>query len=218
MTKVNKWTLGLAALGLVSLPVAVQAQSTTEKPNQLLTALSSTTMSGYVDSSIHWNPGSGNANVPGFAFNGQSKSDGFNLDVVNVVLEKPLDESTWSAGYKVDLIYGPNAEGWNNSFSSSGSKGSDTDFGIKQAYVAVRAPIGNGLDLKLGTFDTIISNLIELKKRPEQYRVRIRVNYDRLAEQRNLRRLQVGNRRKPSAAQPAYQSAIEHRGFDLSRL
>lgn len=30
-----------------------------------------------------------------------------------------------------------------------------------------------------GTFDTIISNLIELKKRPEVFRVRIRVNYDR---------------------------------------
>ena len=30
-----------------------------------------------------------------------------------------------------------------------------------------------------GTFDQIISNLIELKKRPERFRVRIRVNYDR---------------------------------------
>jgi uncharacterized protein len=30
-----------------------------------------------------------------------------------------------------------------------------------------------------GTFDTIISNLIELKKRPEMFRVRIRVNYDK---------------------------------------
>ena len=30
-----------------------------------------------------------------------------------------------------------------------------------------------------GTFDQIISNLIEFKKRPERYRVRIRVNYDR---------------------------------------
>ncbi|HEX7297148.1 MAG TPA: radical SAM protein [Pyrinomonadaceae bacterium] len=30
-----------------------------------------------------------------------------------------------------------------------------------------------------GTFDQIISNLIELKKRPEWYRVRIRVNYDK---------------------------------------
>lgn len=30
-----------------------------------------------------------------------------------------------------------------------------------------------------GTFDQIIANLIELKKRPERFRVRIRVNYDR---------------------------------------
>ena len=30
-----------------------------------------------------------------------------------------------------------------------------------------------------GTFDQIISNLIEFKKRPERFRVRIRVNYDR---------------------------------------
>jgi len=30
-----------------------------------------------------------------------------------------------------------------------------------------------------GTFDTIISNLMELKKRPEKFHVRIRVNYDR---------------------------------------
>ena len=30
-----------------------------------------------------------------------------------------------------------------------------------------------------GTFDQIISNLIELKKRPEKFRIRIRVNYDK---------------------------------------
>jgi len=148
MTKVNKWTLGLAAVGLVSLPAVVQAE---EKPNQLLTALSSTTISGYVDTSAHWSPGTGNANPPAYAFNTPAKQDGFNLDVVNVVLEKPLDESTWSAGYKVDLIYGPNAVGWNTSPGAGAS-----DLSIKQAYVALRAPIGNGLDLKLGTWDTII--------------------------------------------------------------
>jgi len=148
MTKANKWTLGLAAVGLVSLPAVVQAE---EKPNQLLTALSATTISGYVDTSMHWNPGSGDANPAAVAFNGPSKQDGFNLNVVNVVLEKPLDESTWSAGYKVDLIYGPNAVGFNNSVGSAAS-----DLSIKQAYVALRAPVGNGIDLKLGTWDTII--------------------------------------------------------------
>jgi len=149
MMKVNKWTMGLAALGLVSLPAVVQAE---EKPNQLLTALSSTTISGYVDTSAHWNPGTGNANSPAYAFNTPSKQDGFNVNVVNVVLEKSLDESTWSAGYKIDMIYGPNATGWN----SSANADSTSDFGLKQAYVALRAPVGNGIDLKLGSFDTII--------------------------------------------------------------
>src|ERR1051325_4788024 len=120
MTKVNKWTLGLAAVGLVSLRGAVQAE---EKPNQLLTALSSTTISGYVDTSAHWTLGTGNANPPAYAFNFPSKQDGFNVNVVNVVLEKPLDEGTWSAGYKVDLIFGPNAVGWNA--SANGATASD---------------------------------------------------------------------------------------------
>src|SRR6185503_2169642 len=30
------------------------------------------------------------------------------------------------------------------------------DVGIKQAYVVLRAPVGNGLDIKMGVFDTII--------------------------------------------------------------
>lgn len=149
MMKVNKWTLGLAAVGLVSLPSLVQAE---EKPNQLLTALSSTTISGYVDTSMHWTPGTGNANPPAYSFNFPSKQDGFNLDVVNVVIEKPLDEGTWSAGYKVDLLFGPNAVGYNNSINGDAT----SDLGIKQAYVALRAPVGNGIDFKIGTFDTII--------------------------------------------------------------
>ena len=151
MTKVNKWTLGLAAVGLVSIPAVVQAE---EKPNQLLTALSSTTISGYVNTSAHWVPGTGNANPPAYAFNLPSKQDGFNVNVVNIVLEKPLDEGTWSAGYKADLIFGPDAVGWNSSANSL--TGLDSEVALKQAYVALRAPIGNGLDLKLGTWDTII--------------------------------------------------------------
>ena len=149
MMKVNKWTFGLAAVGLISLPAMVQAE---EKPNQLLTALASTTISGYVDTSAQWTPGTGNANPPAYSFNFPSKQDGFNLNVVNVVIEKPLDESTWSAGYKVDLLFGPNAVGFNSSVNGDAT----SDVGIKQAYVALRAPVGNGIDIKIGTFDTII--------------------------------------------------------------
>jgi len=149
--KVNKWTLGLAACGLVSLPTLVQAE---EKLSALQTALSSTTISGYVNTSAQWDAGTGNANVPGFAYNG-GKQDGFNLNVVKVTIERPLDEGQWSAGYKVDTVWGPDANQLN---TASGGLGSllGGDFGIKQAYVALRAPVGNGLDAKLGVWDTIV--------------------------------------------------------------
>jgi hypothetical protein len=77
--------------------------------------------------------------------------DGFNLNVVNLQLEKPLDEGQWSAGYKAELIFGPDAVGYNPSIFAGAS-----DLSIKQAYIALRAPVGNGLDLKLGVWDTII--------------------------------------------------------------
>ncbi len=31
-----------------------------------------------------------------------------------------------------------------------------SDFAIRQAYVALRAPVGTGLDFKVGVFDSII--------------------------------------------------------------
>ena len=53
--KFNKWTLGLAAVGAVSLASAARAD---EKMSQLQTALSDTTISGYVDTAATWRPGS----------------------------------------------------------------------------------------------------------------------------------------------------------------
>jgi hypothetical protein len=148
--KVNKWTVGLAAAGLISVPISSRAE---ERMNQVWTALSSTTISGYVDTSAHWDLGSGNAFAPGYSFNA-GKQDGFNLNVVKLTIEKPLDESQWAAGYKADLLFGPDA----NAFATQSAPLSvgGADFGVKQAYVAMRAPVGNGLDFKLGVWDTII--------------------------------------------------------------
>jgi hypothetical protein len=148
--KVEKWTLGLAAVGLVSLPAMVgQAE---EQTSPLMTAVSQTTISGAVDTSAHWNLGTGSANLPRYSYNEANKGDGFNLNVVRVSIEKPLDDATWSAGYKTDLLFGPDARMFN-----TGSLGSfASDFAIRQAYVALRAPVGNGLDFKMGVFDTIV--------------------------------------------------------------
>jgi hypothetical protein len=137
--KFNKWTVGLAAVGAVSLASVAQAE---EKASSVMTAVSSTTLSGYVDTSMEWNPGTG-TRQPGYAFNG-GKQDGFNLDVVDLKISKALDESEWAAGYMVDIFVGPDGAAL-----GTGSI-------LKQAYVNLRTPVGNGLDWKIGVFDNII--------------------------------------------------------------
>src|SRR6185295_10556124 len=116
-----------------------------------MTAISSTTLSGYVDTSAQWNMGTGNEHTPNYAFS-NGKADGFNLNVVKLTLERPVDPAeAWGAGYKVDLIFGPDAD-----TLATQSSGTASDFGIKQAYVALHGPIGNGIDFKVGVWDTII--------------------------------------------------------------
>ena len=85
----------------------------------------------------------------GRAFDGTGKQDGFNLDVVSLTLSKPLDEGQWSAGYVAQLWFGPDAVGFNTSPGGGG------DLAVKQAYINLRAPIGNGLDIRIGHFNYI---------------------------------------------------------------
>src|SRR5690348_10743012 len=148
--KLEKWTVALAAAGVVSLASIGNAE---EQASSVLTALSSTTLSGYVDTSAQWNVGTGNANNPNYSLGGASKADGFNLNVVQLSLDKPLDESEWAAGYHVDLWMGPDA---NRLASQSINADGAADFAIRQAYVNLRMPVGNGLDWKIGVFDTVI--------------------------------------------------------------
>jgi hypothetical protein len=152
--KVNKWTAALASAGVLSGVTAAQAE---ESP--VMTALSSTIISGSVDFSAHWNPGTqvdggefSSIGAPSFGKGESAKTDGFNLNVVNLQITKPLDEGQWSAGYHIDLLFGPDAVGYNPTALGD----SDESFAIKQAYVNLRTPVGNGLDLKLGVFDTVI--------------------------------------------------------------
>jgi putative OmpL-like beta-barrel porin-2 len=162
--KFNKWTIGLAAVGVVSLASAAKAaDDATASP--VLTSVSSTILSGYVDTSIHWNPGSTpTTSAYIFGMYGR-KDDGFNLNVIDLKLEKPLDESEWAAGYKAELWFGPNANAVPNVANGLGTSSAGAvvgtpftaqDFAIKQAYVSLRVPVGNGIDFKLGVWDTPI--------------------------------------------------------------
>ncbi len=151
--KFNKWTLGLAAVGAVSMASAVRADETpTLVPLQ--TAVSSTVISGYVDVAAQYNPGNpGKAaavNQPTLGYlNGASpanKVDNFSLNDVVISLDKPLDESPWASGYHVDVNTGADAVGIN---------AGPTAVGIRQGYVTLRTPVGNGIDWKVGLFDGV---------------------------------------------------------------
>jgi len=149
--KFSEHTRTLIASGIIAAASAVRAE---EAATPLLTALSTTTLSGYVDTSAHWNLGTGNLNLPGYTPNGVpagSKADGFNLDVVALTLNRPAEpDGKWSAGYNATLLFGPDAVGYNPSGTTPG------DFSLKDTYVELRAPVGSGLDFKLGTYTEVL--------------------------------------------------------------
>jgi predicted porin len=131
---------------VVSLASVAQAD---EKASAVGTALSSTMLSGYVDTSMQWNLGSGNAGAPNYAFGGAGKADGFNMNVVDLNLEKDADASDgWGTGYKVELWMGPDA----GTLATTAGGG----LAVKNAYVDLHTPVGNGIEWKIGTWDTPI--------------------------------------------------------------
>lgn len=144
--KMNKWTVALAGLGLVSL---TSAQAEEAKLVPIQTALSATTISGYVDTSAQWDIGTGNGHVAPYIYNA-GKQDGFNLNSVDVNISKAIDPTVpWSAGYTVDLFFGPDAAG------TTGGSAATPEY-IRQAFVDLSFPVGNYPDLKVGRFDQLL--------------------------------------------------------------
>lgn len=151
--KLNHWTMALAAAGVVSMGAVAQAEEATES---VKTLVSGTTISGYVSTSAIWNPGTDTVYPAAIsAFHGGSntsgKNDGFNVDHINLTIAKAMDEGEWAAGYKSEFWFGSDAF-----ILGTPTLGGAEDFAIKQAYVSLRAPVGNGIDFKMGAFDTPI--------------------------------------------------------------
>src|SRR5437667_12376182 len=124
--KLNQCTLALAAAGVVSLGSVAQAEEKEHQMSQVLTAVASTTLSGYVSTSLIWKPGTSNAGITGRAFDAPaSKHDGFNLDVVSLMLAKPLSDDGWAAGYTAQLLFGSDAVCFYTSAPSTAVAGED---------------------------------------------------------------------------------------------
>src|SRR5450631_1297557 len=103
--KFNKWTLGLAAVGVVSLTSAAYADET--KMSQVNTLVAGTTLSGYVDVSAQFNPNGGGGSLPNYEFG--NKANSINLNVVDITLDKAEGADAWASGYHAELWIGPDA-------------------------------------------------------------------------------------------------------------
>ena len=138
--KMNKWTVGLAAAGVVSLASTAQAEE-----NSVLTSLGSTVLSGSLEASYVGSFSSDN-NIYGDA-------DGFNANGASLSIGSPLGGEGYAAGYNVELLLGQRA----SDFSGVANE----DFLIKNANIGMSLPVGNGIDLTLGLFDTIVGYEVE---------------------------------------------------------
>jgi len=82
------------------------------------------------------------------------------LNAVDIALDKPEDESPWAAGYHVELMLGPDSIPLGNAAIAGvpigGIGGSAGLSSLRQAYLTLRTPVGNGIDWNVGVFDTII--------------------------------------------------------------
>ncbi|MBU4343118.1 MAG: porin [Candidatus Omnitrophica bacterium] len=79
-----------------------------------------------------------------------TKSDSFTLHMVELSLEKPLTEENL-VGFRFDLNFGKDA----NVTAPADTDGSD-EFDVQEAFVQLRAPVGNGIDFKIGKFVTLL--------------------------------------------------------------
>ena len=129
--KMNKWTMALAAAGVVSLSSVAQAQEAAAGANALA---ASTTLSGYVSTS--------------YTLSDDGSNDGTNLDVVDIKLASAQGAGEYATGYTVEL--------WAGGSHALATSASVDTVEVMQANIDLRVPLGNGLDLKVGQFTTIV--------------------------------------------------------------
>jgi len=169
-----------ASLSLADSTPQASAQDTKKmvQNNFVETAQKGIKLSGYVDAGYSYNftgtTINGSQVNSRFAGDTVQKGD-FNLYAVKIALDKALtSENKAQAGFRTDVMIGEDAQmlinrgqpsnagsGVNSNYNGQGN--SNALF-LEQAYVNLRAPVGNGWDFKLGKFVTILG--YEVIERP----------------------------------------------------
>ena len=155
MMKMNKWTMALAAAGVVSLPSVAQAQEAAAGADALA---ASTTLTGYVSTSYSMdgtteNGTSGSTSPQGYWRSGEDLNR-FSLDVVSLTLASAQGAGEYATGYTVQLWAGDAAGDIGTNESGATADASTVE--LMQANIDLRLPVGNGLDLKVGQMATVV--------------------------------------------------------------
>jgi len=166
----------VASLSLADSAPEASAKDTKKmvQNNFVETAQKGIKLSGYVDAGYSYNFSSASAN--GSVVNSRVQSDSaqqgdFNLYAVKLALEKAMtSENKAQAGFRVDVMIGEDAKYLANpaqTYSSTSLNNTQQDSNylfLEQAYVQLRAPVGNGWDFKVGKFASILG--YEVMERP----------------------------------------------------
>jgi hypothetical protein len=126
-------------------------------------------LSGYIDSGYSYNfTGSGNQSNVGARLGSDTAQRGdFNLYAAKIAIEKALtSENKAQAGFRTDIMLGEDASYFLNRTAGnlSNTNNNSNSLFLEQAYVEIRAPVGNGWDFKVGKFVSILG--YEVMERP----------------------------------------------------
>ncbi len=118
-----------------------------------VTALSQTTLSGFVTASYIYDTSEPDDNSPnGYLWNRRHNS--FTLNKAKVTLASPAAERSgdkWDAAYRVSLIFGQDAPIVN---TGNGTQGLEE---LREAFVELNVPLGTGLNVKAGQLISLLN-------------------------------------------------------------
>jgi hypothetical protein len=134
--KMNKWTMGLAAAGVVTLSSVAQAQDAAAGADALA---ASTTLSGYVSTGYKYS----NSASTGYFRAGEGRN-AFSLDVVDLKITDGTDHSR----YNVELWMGPAASDLGTNDGTAGT--------VELMQANFNFNVAEGLDLTIGQFGTVV--------------------------------------------------------------
>jgi hypothetical protein len=167
----------VVSLSLADSAPEASAQDTKKmvQNNFVETAQKGIKLSGYVDTGYSYNftGQGGNSQVNSRVQSDSAQQGDFNLYAVKLALEKAMtSENKAQAGFRVDVMIGEDAKYLANPANPqptttgtqyNASQDSNYLF-LEQAYVQLRAPVGNGWDFKVGKFASILG--YEVMERP----------------------------------------------------